>query len=122
MDMRLELPSGSFDAYLFDCDGTIADSMPLHYVAWSKALSEWNCDFSADLFYAWGGMPVAAIITALNNNHGLKMPVEAVSRRKEEFYLEMLPSSRPSRKSWNILSPATDEFPLRSSPGVREIR
>jgi HAD superfamily hydrolase (TIGR01509 family) len=91
MDMRLELPSGSFDAYLFDCDGTIADSMPLHYVAWSKALSEWNCEFSADLFYAWGGMPVAAIITALNNNHGLKMPVEAVSRRKEEFYLEMLP-------------------------------
>jgi hypothetical protein len=33
----------SFRAYLFDCDGTIADSMPLHYIAWKKALAEWNC-------------------------------------------------------------------------------
>ena len=89
--MRLKLPIGSFKAYLFDCDGTIADSMPLHYVAWSRALSEWNCEFSEDLFYAWGGMPVATVISTLNKNQGLKMPVEAVSRRKEGFYLEMLP-------------------------------
>ena len=92
--MRLELPPGSFKAYLFDCDGTIADSMPLHYTAWSKALSEWNCEFSEDLFYAWGGMSVAQIIYTLNENHGLNMPVEDVSRRKEEFYLEILPQLR----------------------------
>jgi HAD superfamily hydrolase (TIGR01509 family) len=89
--MRLKLPPGSFKAYLFDCDGTIADSMPLHYVAWNRALSEWNCEFSQDLFYAWGGMPVSGIITALNERHGLSMPVEDVSKRKEEFYLEILP-------------------------------
>jgi HAD superfamily hydrolase (TIGR01509 family) len=88
--MRLALPPGSFKAYLFDCDGTIADSMPLHYIAWSKALSEWNCEFSEDLFYAWGGMPVAKIIATLNEKHGLSMPVEDVSRRKEGYYLENL--------------------------------
>ena len=60
--MRLKLPAGSFKAYLFDCDGTIADSMPLHYVAWKRALAEWNCEFSEDLFYRWGGLPVAEII------------------------------------------------------------
>jgi HAD superfamily hydrolase (TIGR01509 family) len=89
--MKLKLPPGSFKAYLFDCDGTIADSMPLHYVAWSKALSEWNCEFSEDIFYAWGGMPVAEIISTLNANHGLNMPVEAVARRKEQLYYEVLP-------------------------------
>ena len=57
--MKLKLPAGSFDAYLFDCDGTIADSMPLHYVAWKKALGEWNCEFAEELFYAWGGRPTA---------------------------------------------------------------
>jgi HAD superfamily hydrolase (TIGR01509 family) len=89
--MKLKLPPGSFKAYLFDCDGTIADSMPLHYVAWSKALSEWNCEFSEDIFYAWGGMPVAEIISTLNANHGLNMPVEAVARRKEQLYYDILP-------------------------------
>ena len=87
----LKLPVGSFKAYLFDCDGTIADSMPLHYVAWSKALAQWNCEFSEDLFYAWGGMPAAKIIATLNEKRGLNMPVEDVARRKEGFYLEILP-------------------------------
>jgi len=89
--MKLKLPPGPFKAYLFDCDGTIADSMPLHYVAWSRALSEWDCGFSEELFYAWGGMPVADIISALNARHGLNMPVEAVASRKEELYFEILP-------------------------------
>jgi len=89
--MKLELPSGSFKAYLFDCDGTIADSMPLHYVAWHKALGEWGCEFHEDLFYAWGGMPVVEIIATLNEKHGLKMPVSAVAKRKEELYFELLP-------------------------------
>jgi len=85
--MRLKLPPGSFNAYLFDCDGTIADSMPLHYVAWSKALSEWKCEFSEDLFYAWGGVPVIEIIAALNEKYGLRMPADDLSKRKEQFYL-----------------------------------
>jgi HAD superfamily hydrolase (TIGR01509 family) len=89
--MKIELPPVTFKAYLFDCDGTIADSMPLHYIAWSKALSEWNCIFSEELFYAWGGMPVADIISTLNVKHGLHMPVEDVALRKEQLYFEILP-------------------------------
>ena len=89
--MKLKLPEGLFRAYLFDCDGTIADSMPLHYMAWKKSLAEWNCEFSEELFYAWGGRPTAEIISTLNQQHGLSMPVERVARRKEEFYFDLLP-------------------------------
>lgn len=90
--LTLHLPDGEFHAYLFDCDGTIADSMPLHYVAWRDALAEWNCRFSEELFYAWAGLPVAKIIFLLNEEHGLNMPVEEAARRKEEFYLKALPN------------------------------
>jgi HAD superfamily hydrolase (TIGR01509 family) len=89
--MKLKLPSGSFGAYLFDCDGTIADSMPLHYVAWTEALAEWNCDFDEKLFYTWGGMPIVEIISTLNKRYGLSMPVEVIARRKESLYFELLP-------------------------------
>jgi|SRR5580692_1383059 HAD superfamily hydrolase (TIGR01509 family) len=92
--MKLKLPEGAFDAYLFDCDGTIVDSMPLHYVAWKKALGEWNCEFAEDLSYAWGGRPTSEIIATLNAKYGLSMPVEGVALRKEEFYFEMLPELR----------------------------
>ncbi|MGC2828315.1 MAG: HAD-IA family hydrolase [Candidatus Acidiferrum sp.] len=89
--MKLKLPQGSFRAYLFDCDGTIADSMPLHYLAWTQALGEWNCAFEEELFYAWGGRPTEEIIATLNQTQGLKMPVESVAGRKEELYFELLP-------------------------------
>jgi beta-phosphoglucomutase-like phosphatase (HAD superfamily) len=93
--MKLKLPDGSFGAYLFDCDGTIADSMPLHYLAWKKALGEWNCDFDETTFYEWGGMPVAEIISTLNQTYSLSMPLETVSQRKEGLYFEPLPQLKP---------------------------
>jgi beta-phosphoglucomutase family hydrolase len=89
--MRLKLPAGKFSAYLFDCDGTIADSMPLHYVAWKQALGKWNCEFDEQLFYAWGGMPTAEIIATLNKRQGLDMVVETVCMEKETLYYELLP-------------------------------
>jgi HAD superfamily hydrolase (TIGR01509 family) len=89
--MKLKLPAGAFDAYLFDCDGTIADSMPLHYLAWKQALGEWNCEFDEKLLYEWGGMPIVEIISTLNKQRGLNMPVETVAHRKESLYFELLP-------------------------------
>ena len=89
--MKLKLPEGPFKAYLFDCDGTIVDSMPLHYVAWKTVLAEWGCQFDEELFYAWGGMPVAEIIAALNVRQGLSMPAGEIARRKEGMYYSILP-------------------------------
>jgi HAD superfamily hydrolase (TIGR01509 family) len=90
-EMKLKLPNGPFKAYLFDCDGTIVDSMPLHYVAWKRVLAEWGCEFGEQTFYSWGGMPVTEIIAALNVRDGLAMPIEEVQRRKEALYFEILP-------------------------------
>jgi beta-phosphoglucomutase family hydrolase len=89
--MKLTIPAGDFKAYLFDCDGTIADSMPLHYQAWKKALDEQNCTFSEQLFYDWGGVAVADVIRRLNKMQELNMSVTAVADRKEKFYLKNLP-------------------------------
>jgi len=89
--MKLTLPAGNFRAYLFDCDGTVVDSMPLHYIAWKTTLAEYGCPFPEDLFYSWGGKPVDEIISTLNAMYSLQMPVEEVGVRKERMYFEMLP-------------------------------
>lgn len=89
--MKLNLPAGTFRAYLFDCDGTIVDSMPLHYIAWKQSLAEWNCVYEEKLFYAWGGRPIREIIRLLNEMQGLEMPVDEVAKRKESLYFELLP-------------------------------
>jgi HAD superfamily hydrolase (TIGR01509 family) len=88
--MQLTLPEGVFKAYLFDCDGTIADSMPLHYVAWNSILTEYGASFPERLFYAWGGRPIRDILDTLNQEQDLDMPVEDIAKRKEAMYFDLL--------------------------------
>src|SRR6266567_4151055 len=89
--MKLQLPAGPFRAYLFDCDGTVVDSMPLHYIAWKTSLAQYNCVYEEKLFYAWGGRPIREIIRLLNEMQGLDLPVDEVAEKKEELYLSLLP-------------------------------
>jgi HAD superfamily hydrolase (TIGR01509 family) len=107
--MKLTLPDGPFKAYLFDCDGTIADSMPLHYVAWKKTLDECGCAFPEDVFYAWGGMPAAEIVATLSAQQGLALNAEEVAHRKELLYYEMLPQLQAVPE---VLEQITQNFAL----------
>lgn len=115
--MKLKLPPGQFGAYLFDCDGTVADSMPLHYRAWKQALAEWNCEFDEKLFYAWGGMPVVEIISTLNRQRGLNMPVEAVGQRKEALYYELLPELKAVPEVLEHIEEAHGRIPIAAVSG-----
>jgi len=86
LTFKLAIPPGVFKAYRFDCDGTSADSMPLHYVAWRQALGEWGCEFTEQRFYELGGLPIIQIIELLGREQGVAMPVTQVAKRKEELY------------------------------------
>ena len=87
----LPLPPGDFKAYLFDCDGTVVDSMPLHYLAWRRALDAVNCEFPEELFYAWGGRPVEQILDDLSKDQGLTIAVHQTAAIKEGYFHEALP-------------------------------
>lgn len=87
----LLIPPGEFDAYIFDCDGTITDSMPLHHRAWCEALSRSGCPFPEPLFYEWAGTPTRRIVELLNEKFGLRMSPEAVTQAKERHFLTLLP-------------------------------
>ena len=93
--MKLDIPARDFDGYIFDCDGTLADNMPLHYRAWSRAMADFGGKYPEELFYEWGGRPTAHIVAALNERFGLAMDVEAVVHRKEKYYFELIPEVQP---------------------------
>ena len=83
------LPATEFDGLIFDCDGTLADTMPVHYVAWCTALGDAAQFFPEPDFYALGGVPTARIVEILNERHGLTIPVEQTVDRKEAIFLEL---------------------------------
>ncbi|MDD5263086.1 MAG: HAD family phosphatase [Methylacidiphilales bacterium] len=95
--MQLEIPPGEFDGYIFDCDGTLADTMPAHYVAWQQALRESGApfEFTEDLFYSLGGVPTPRIVTLLNDKYKTNLNPETVSRHKEELFMQNLHQVTP---------------------------
>jgi HAD superfamily hydrolase (TIGR01509 family) len=87
----LGLPDESFEAFIFDCDGTLADTMPAHYAAWLESLDSagFTHGFPEEQFYSYGGVPTRVIIDRLNAQHGTAMDREAVFHAKERAYLRL---------------------------------
>lgn len=120
--MILSIPEGDFDAYIFDCDGTLADTMPLHYRAWCAALTEFGCPFDEALFYQLGGVPTEKIVEMLNERNRLAMPVKSTAERKEQLYLEMIHEVRPIEAVVEFMRAQHGKKPIAvASGGHREI-
>lgn len=91
----LALPAGNFKAYLFDLDGTIADSMPAHFIAWTNTIRAHGGTFPENLFYEWAGVPPIAVVKLLNERFGYTMDPEAVVADKEAQYLLGVANIKP---------------------------
>ena len=80
------------EAVVFDCDGTLVNSMPAHFEAWCEALAYYGAEnvFQEDVFYAMGGRPTTDIVVDLNAEYGLKLDPAAVAMKKRESFLNQL--------------------------------
>jgi beta-phosphoglucomutase-like phosphatase (HAD superfamily) len=84
----------AYDGFIFDCDGTLADSMPIHYRAWTESLTDKlgrpSVEFTEELFYHFGGMPAREIVGRLNHDFGWTLDPEKTAHEKEDHFLTLL--------------------------------
>ncbi len=83
-------PPEPYKAIIFDCDGTLADTMPTHVKAWVASYKSFGIDIAEQPFFDMGGWPNRAIIEGLNQKFGYDMDVARTQEEKEGRYLEML--------------------------------
>ncbi|MGB0415522.1 MAG: HAD family hydrolase [Coraliomargarita sp.] len=85
-----------YDGLVFDMDGTLADTMPTHYLAWSRSMADYGIKFTEERFYALGGVPAVKVIEILAEEQGIELvDVEAIADAKEELFLELLGDVQP---------------------------
>ena len=77
-------------ALIFDCDGTLADSMPLHWRAWNTVCKRNGILLAEARFYKLGGVPSQKILAMLKEEQGLDFDPADISRQKEEAYLPLM--------------------------------
>lgn len=82
-------------ALIFDCDGTLTDSMPVHYVAWRATLGRYGIEFTEQRFYALAGAPSNKIIGLLAEENDLTLDVDKLADEKERAFLDLLYDLKP---------------------------
>jgi HAD superfamily hydrolase (TIGR01509 family) len=90
----IQFPRNGFDAVIFDCDGTLVDSMPAHFEAWCDALALYGASgvMREDVFLAMGGRPSRDIVMELNDQYGLKLDPTAIALAKREAFFKRMHS------------------------------
>jgi HAD superfamily hydrolase (TIGR01509 family) len=89
--MKLEIPPGDFAGYIFDLDGTLVDTMPLHYRAWDAAMRKvgLGAPLDEELFYSLGGVPTRRVAELIAAHYGLTIDPHAVFDHKESLFVEL---------------------------------
>jgi HAD superfamily hydrolase (TIGR01509 family) len=118
--MQLSLPDYPFRAYIFDCDGTLVDSMPQHHRAWRQSLAEHGATFDFDeaSFYGKAGLKEQDVVAALNAAHGTQLDADSVARRKNECYAQQYAAHvRPIQPVVDIARAAQGRLPMAVASG-----
>jgi beta-phosphoglucomutase-like phosphatase (HAD superfamily) len=109
-------------ALIFDCDGTLADTMPLHWQAWQTIQRRYNIHFPEDRFYSLGGVPSRDILAMLKAEQKLEINPIAVALEKEEVYLETLGAVEPMHRVVEIARAHHGVIPMAvASGGTRKV-
>jgi beta-phosphoglucomutase-like phosphatase (HAD superfamily) len=71
---------------IFDCDGTLVDSMPLHMRAWKEAITKFGAVYDHDLFFSNKGMKEKDIAALLNNKYNYNIDTGRLVEAKHEYF------------------------------------
>src|ERR1041385_4784858 len=107
---------------VFDCDGTLADTMPLHWVAWNVVAKKYGLHFPEERFYALGGVPSRDILKMLREEQGLAFDHLALAKEKEAAYFPLLQEVREIELVARIARENFERVPMAvASGGARPV-
>lgn len=108
----------TYEGLVFDMDGTLADTMPTHFVAWTRSMQAHGIDFPEDRFYALGGVPANVIIRQLADEQGVVVSdVDAIAEEKEALFLDLLGEVQPVLPVREIAEAHKDLMPMGVATG-----
>lgn len=106
-----------YQGLIFDCDGTLADTMPLHWKAWQLVTRKYELNFPEDRFYAMGGVPSRDILRMLGEEQSKTFDPLMASQEKESAYLETLHHVGPIHAVVEIAKANHGKVPMAVASG-----
>jgi beta-phosphoglucomutase family hydrolase len=106
------------EGILFDCDGTLADTMPSHYEAWRRVLTRYELEMSEDRFYELGGWPTRRVAELLIGESGRTLDAARIAHEKEALFHDLLDQVRPIEPVIAVARRYRGRLPLAVATGA----
>ncbi len=102
---------------IFDLDGTISDTMPIHFVAWKNAAARYGIDFTVELFDQLAGIPLYPTVEKLNELFGKNIDPLEMGNAKEEEYEANMHLAKPVEPVVEIIKKYHGKIPMSVGTG-----
>ena len=106
------------EGLIFDCDGTVVDTMPIHYAAWCSTTAKHGLEFPEDRFYALGGVSPFEVLRMLSEEQGVEIDAEAVTFQKEARYMELIADAEEIPEVMQIVREQHGKLPMAIASGA----
>jgi HAD superfamily hydrolase (TIGR01509 family) len=83
-----KLTAGDFKAFLYDCDGTLADTMPSHKKTYVRVAAESGFVLDDSIVDELAGWPIADVVGAINKRYNTTFDPIAFSKRKDKLFFD----------------------------------
>ena len=104
-------------ALIFDLDGTLADTMQVHFLAYQHILSQYGIDYTYETFMSLAGVPAFGTIEKINEMFGTSLVPEEVGNAKEAEYEKIMHQMKPIEPVVKLVKKYHGKLPMAVGTG-----
>ncbi len=102
---------------IFDIDGTISDTMPIHLFAYQQTAAEYGFEITPEIFYSMAGIPAYQTSVKLKEKFKIDFDAQEFADKKEACFLRNMHRAKPIEPVIKIIREYSGRVPMACGTG-----
>jgi HAD superfamily hydrolase (TIGR01509 family) len=115
--MKLEIHPKA-QALIFDLDGTLSDSLPVHIASWHSVCEKLKCTFDEKIIVEMTGMPTINFAERIKKEQNLEIGAEEIVRMKQQEFWRNINRIKPHDAVIDLMKDAHGKIPMAVGTGA----
>ncbi len=95
LELLTKRTEGEYQAFLYDCDGTLADNMMAHKLAYKEVAANYGVGLDLNMVDEFAGMPTAIFAREITKRYGVPLPDTFASEKSQIFIDKYIEQTQP---------------------------
>lgn len=121
MDLPSIEPIPPYKALIFDCDGTLADTLPVHFQTWSTSLQAVGVNISKDWYYKYCGTSAEEMLRIIKDSSGYQFDSELVIANRQKHYQSLINTVKEVQAVADIVRSHYGKMPMAIASGGERV-